>query len=73
MRKYPLAIRIAEVRRELALRKAVYPGWVARGKMKQKDANNHVDIMQDVHDTLTWLQEFEGEIVAFLASRGKAA
>jgi hypothetical protein len=67
MRKYPITVRIAEVRRELALRKAVYPGQVTRGKMRQSEADRHLDIMQDVHDTLVWLQENEQKLTAMLA------
>lgn len=40
------------VRRELALRSNVYPGFVARGKMKQADADKELAAMQAVHDSL---------------------
>lgn len=74
MRKFPISVRIAEVRREIALRHAVYPGWVTRGKMRQSEADRHIDIMQDIHDTLVWLQEHEQEFTAMLAEKkGEAA
>lgn len=48
---------IACVRRELALRKNVYPGFVKRGKMSQEEADKEIDRMQAVHDTIcmTWI------------------
>lgn len=33
---------IAELKRELAIRKGVYPKWVANGRMKQEDADRYV-------------------------------
>lgn len=50
-----IAEQIAEVRRELALRKNVYPKWVASGRMKQAEADRSLERMQAVHDTLTGL------------------
>jgi hypothetical protein len=43
---------IAAVRRELALRKAVYPKWVMNGRIKQETADQELAAMQAVHDTL---------------------
>lgn len=43
---------IAEVKRELALRERVYPGFVARGKMKQADADEHYARMKAALQTL---------------------
>lgn len=50
-----LAQQIAEVERELALRNNVYPGLVARKKMRQGEADAHVARMQAVLKTLRWL------------------
>lgn len=44
---------IACVRRELAMRKNVYPKWVANGRMKQEAAEKEMAHLQAVHDTLT--------------------
>jgi hypothetical protein len=49
----PLDKQIAAVRREIALRKNVYPSFIARGKMKQAEADHQLAAMQAVHDTLT--------------------
>jgi hypothetical protein len=43
---------IAEVRRELALRRAVYPKRVREGKMKQHEADRHLGVMVTVLETL---------------------
>jgi hypothetical protein len=72
-RQFPLAIRIAEVRRELALRKNVYPGWVRTKKMREGEADRHIAIMQDVHDTLVWLQEHEAFFIQCLSRKEEAA
>lgn len=47
---------IACVRRELAMRKNVYPKWVANGRMKQEAAEKEMAHLQAVHDTLIALQ-----------------
>lgn len=40
------------VRRELAMRRNVYPKWVASGRMKQSEADKELAAMQAVHDSL---------------------
>jgi hypothetical protein len=47
-----LAEPIAEVQRELALRKQCYPGWVKNGTLDPDDAKRHIAIMQEVLKTL---------------------
>jgi hypothetical protein len=47
---------IAEVERELALRSRVYPGLVAKKKMRQSEADEHTRRMQDVLATLRSLR-----------------
>jgi hypothetical protein len=47
-----VADQIRCVRRELAMRQRVYPGWVAKGKMKQEEADRELAAMQAVHDSL---------------------
>ena len=46
---------IAEVERELALRKAVYEGLVKRKKMSQDQADTHTERMAAVLKTLKWM------------------
>lgn len=66
MNDTPITIeqQIACVRRELALRKNVYPGFVARGKMTQAGADYQIAAMQSVHDTLTAIQAGETDATA---------
>jgi hypothetical protein len=47
---------IDEVARELALRKNVYPRFVAQGKMPQIQADEHCERLRAVLATLQWLQ-----------------
>lgn len=63
-KKYSLIAQIAEVKRELALRGGVYPGRVAAGKMRESEAEMHVDIMANVLDTLQWLEKHESIVKA---------
>jgi len=54
--------KLAEVRRELALRERVYRKWVADGKMKFKDAEARIAIMQAIaHDYEKWCAKLERE------------
>lgn len=43
---------LAAVRREIAMRKNVYPKWVTTGRMKLEKADAEIAAMQAVHDTL---------------------
>lgn len=47
---------IAEVGREIGLRKNVYPGFVARGKMDQAEADEHIARMEAAYKTLKWVK-----------------
>ena len=47
------------VKREIVLRKSVYPGLVSRGKMKQVTANYELETMVDVLATLEQVKKFE--------------
>lgn len=40
-------------RRELALRKNVYPKWVANGRMSQLAADHEIEAMEAIVDTIT--------------------
>lgn len=43
---------IACVKREIALRERVYPGWVSKGSMKQEKADHEIAAMKAVLQTL---------------------
>jgi hypothetical protein len=58
---------IDEVQRELALRKNVYPRFVASGKMTQEHADTHGERLRAVLATLEWLQANEDVIKHRLA------
>lgn len=47
-----LADQVACLRRELALRKSVYPKWVKLGKMTEREADRQIEVMQSILDLL---------------------
>ena len=51
-----LAEMIAEVHREIGIRKHVYSGLVAKGRLKQDEADRRIVVMQAVLDTLSQLR-----------------
>lgn len=67
--KVSIAGQIAEVHRELALRRNVYPSRVAAGKMRQSEADLCMDRMLAVLDTLMFCQRYEPAIRAYIAER----
>ena len=48
----PISVQIAEVIREIGMRKQVYPRRVESGKMTQKEADYKIAVMMAVRDTL---------------------
>lgn len=71
--KISIAGQIAEVTRELALRRNVYAERVRAGKMRQAEADLCMERMQAVLATLMFCQANEADIRAFIAAKGKAA
>lgn len=63
-RKIPLEQQIAEVGRELGLRRNVYPGMVARGKMRQGEADEHLARLDAAYSTLVWLRDNRAWVLA---------
>jgi hypothetical protein len=59
-REYTIDAQILCVRRELAVRKRVCPGWVLSGKMKAEEADHAINCMQAVHDTLVAVKDGMG-------------
>lgn len=45
-----------EVGREIGLRRNVYPKWVASGRMKQGEADAHLDAMTKAYAILKWAE-----------------
>lgn len=58
----PIDQQIAEVKRELAMRAAVYPGLVTKKKMRQGEADLHVARMTAALKSLEWMQANEAFI-----------
>lgn len=48
---------IACVRREVSMRRKVYPGWIQRGKMTQEEADRQLSTMEAVQATLEQLRD----------------
>jgi hypothetical protein len=44
-------------RRELAMRRACYPKWVAAGRLKQEKAEHELATMADIVETLEQIKE----------------
>ncbi|MFZ4807517.1 MAG: hypothetical protein ACOYLQ_09690 [Hyphomicrobiaceae bacterium] len=55
----PLAVQIAEIEREVRLRRRVYPRWIEIGRMKAEDAERHIATLEGVRATLQWLLDHE--------------
>jgi hypothetical protein len=54
-----IADQIAEVRRELGMRRYKYPQWTGAGTMKQADADRQMKRLEAVLETLMRVQERE--------------
>jgi hypothetical protein len=59
---HKLGEQIAEVRREIVMRREVYPRQVSNGKLKQKVADYQLACMGDVLATLLSVQEHQEPI-----------
>jgi hypothetical protein len=70
--KIAIGAQIAEVKRELALRRNVYPGLVRNGKMKPAEAELCTDRMKAVLKTLEFCELHEFQIRDYIAARGQA-
>lgn len=49
---FPIDVQIAEVEREIALRRRVYPRWIASGRMSQPAADRQIAVMGAVLESL---------------------
>lgn len=71
--KISLIGQIAEVDREIAMRRQVYPRQVQRGTMKQLEAELLIERMQAVRASLAFLKANEDDIRAMIAARKVSA
>jgi len=58
-RQVTIERQIAEVLREISIRRDVYPKWVRSGRMKQDEAESRVAAMEAVKATLEKVRETE--------------
>jgi hypothetical protein len=58
------AEKLREVEREIGMRKRVYPSFVARGKLRQEDADRQIAIMQEVAEGLRITVDLERHMKA---------
>jgi hypothetical protein len=59
-----LAEQIAEVEREITLRRRVYPGWIAAGKLSQALADRQMACIEATRTTLKWVEKNAAAIKA---------
>lgn len=62
-----VAEQIASVIREIGMRKHVYPGWVAKGKMKQDKADHELAAMESALVSLRDYQAMQPKVLALSA------
>lgn len=60
---------IAEIDREIAMRKQVYPRQVHEGKMRKEEADMLMDRIRAVRETLVFCQSHEAGIRAYIADK----
>ena len=71
--KVPIAGQIAEIKREIAFRKNVYPRQVASGKLREGEAELCMRRIEAVLATLFFCQEHETDIRAYIAAKREAS
>lgn len=72
--KVGLSQQIACAERELKLRRSVYPGLCARGKMREGEAQYEISAMENVLATLRWVEANEADIREWIkAKKAEAA
>ena len=62
---FTLEEQIAEVKREILLRKACYPAWVKHGKLTQAEASRQLQLMVEVLKTLRRLDVEQRHLALF--------
>lgn len=50
MTEITTADKIKSLRREIAMRKNVYPKWIESGRMTKEAADREIAVMQAIHD-----------------------
>ena len=62
---FTLEEQIAEVKREIMLRKAYYPAWVRQGKLTQAEASRQLQLLVEVLKTLRRLDVEQRQMSLF--------
>lgn len=70
--KISIVSQIAEVHRELAMRRSTYPRLIARGTMRESEAELCTHRMEAVLKTLMFCQTHETAIRAYIAEQREA-
>lgn len=70
--KVPIIGQIAEVKREIQLRKGFYPRQIGSGKMRQGEADLCMRRIEAVLETLFFCQQHEADIRAYIAAKREA-
>lgn len=68
--KVPIAAQVAEVGREVGLRKNVYPSMVFTGKMTEAQSHERQMNMEAAYRTLKWVQAHEADLKLFMERIG---
>lgn len=67
----PLDDQIAEVAREVAMRRNAYPKFIARGTLKQEAADKQTARMEAVLRTLEWLRKNKVDVMTGVLDRAE--
>jgi hypothetical protein len=73
MAKVSIHSQIREAEREVAKRREVYPRLVAKGSMRQAEADLLISYMEAIRDTLLFCRDNQEEFRAFVAARKTGA
>jgi hypothetical protein len=73
MAKVSIQTQIREAEREVAKRRQVYPRLVAKGSMRQGEADLLIGYMEAIRDTLLFCRDNQEEFQAFVAARKTGA
>lgn len=69
MARYSIRSQIAEVRREIDMRRKVYPGRVRSGAMREGEAELQQGIMESVLTTLVFIEQHESAIREYISQK----
>lgn len=71
-KRYSLKAQIAEVKRQHAMMRGVYPDMIKAGQLNPADADCDLSLMAAVVDTLEWIERNQARIKRALEPRERA-